>query len=817
MVRNALRNSFQDLRYALRQLRRAPGFAFTVVLTLAPSVGVATAVFCVIDTVILRPLPYANPDRIVSVESSSQSGYTQPASWPSYQDERAQTRTFAALAGYIHYSKITMDTPSSGPVTLSSVRATDNFFQVFGVQPILGRTFLPGEEKEGKNDIAVLSYEVWQKYFNGDRNALNRAVKLDGHTYTVVGVMPADFRFPLSMRNAIYVPIHLDQWWMTGRDNHWLQRVGRIREGIAIGQAQADLTQVYGNLARAYPTDVGRTVMLEPLAKSVAGKTNGPLWALLGAVLAVLAIGCVNIAGLLLARGVKREREMAMRVAIGAGRGRLLGQVLTEGLLLALLGAAGGVWLAWTMLDLMRTFLIKALARGADIHMNWTVLAAAIGVAVVASLAASLYPALRLSGIDPNRALKSGGSAGTQRGQHRLRSGFIVTQVALTLVLLVVSGMLIRVVTRYRHADLGFDPAHILAVQIDLSRDRYQGRDMQSAFYRPLEEQVSHVPGVQAAGLINLLPIEIYGSNSDIHIAGQPPNPPNRETLAENRIVSEGYFDVMRIPMRGGRRLSPSLDHGAEMQATIVVNDAFVSKFIPPGLNPTAQRLDDSANPEKWTQIVGVAGNVRQDIYEAPLAERDWLMDEIGPNARADIFSNMYLLVRTAGDPKEVIPAVRFIVHRLDPSVPFGEPETMTEVVSETLAFERMEGWLFGIFASLALALALVGLFGLVSHEVEQSARDIGVRMALGATRNRILSMVLRRVAAMMTAGTAVGLALTYAARKLIGMVIYFEAQKEAGGFLLVALLLVVAGLLAALIPAARAASIEPMQALRAE
>jgi hypothetical protein len=328
---------------------------------------------------------------------------------------------------------------------------------------------------------------------------------------------------------------------------------------------------------------------------------------------------------------------------------------------------------------------------------------------------------------------------------------------------------------------------------------------------------VSHVPGVQAAGLINLLPIEIYGSNSDIHIAGQPPNPPNRETLAENRIVSEGYFDVMRIPMRGGRRLSPSLDHGAEMQATIVVNDAFVSKFIPPGLNPTAQRLDDSANPEKWTQIVGVAGNVRQDIYEAPLAERDWLMDEIGPNARADIFSNMYLLVRTAGDPKEVIPAVRFIVHRLDPSVPFGEPETMTEVVSETLAFERMEGWLFGIFASLALALALVGLFGLVSHEVEQSARDIGVRMALGATRNRILSMVLRRVAAMMTAGTAVGLALTYAARKLIGMVIYFEAQKEAGGFLLVALLLVVAGLLAALIPAARAASIEPMQALRAE
>jgi len=816
-VRNSLRNSYQDLRYALRHLRRAPGFAFTLVLTLALSVGVATAVFCVIDTVILRPLPYADPDQIVSVESSSKSGYTQPASWPSYQDERAQVRTFAALAGYIHYSKITMDTPSSGPVTLSSVRATDNFFQVFGVQPMLGRTFLPGEEKDGKNDIAVLSYEVWKKYFNGDRSVLNQAVKLDGHTYSVIGVMPASFRFPLSMRDAIYVPIHLDQWWMTGRGNHWLQRVGRIRDGVTIGQAQADLTQVYGNLARAYPTDEGRTVMLEPLAKSIAGKTNGPLWALLGAVLAVLAIGCVNIAGLLLARGVRREREMAMRVAIGAGRRRLLGQMLTEGLLLALLGASGGVFLAWTILDLMRAFLIKALARGADIHMNWTVLAAAVAVAVAASLAASLYPALRLSGIDPNRALKAGGSAGTQRGQHRLRSTFIVMQVALTLVLLVVSGLLIRVVTRYRHAELGFDPAHILAVQIDLSRDRYKGQDMQNAFYRPLEEQVRHLPSVQAAGLINLLPIEIYGSNSDIHIAGQPPNPPNREMLAENRIVSEGYFDVMGIPLHGGRKLSPSLDRGDRMQSTIVVNDAFVSKFIPPGLDPTAQRLDDSAKAENWTQIVGVAGNVRQNIYEPPLAERDWLMDEITPNARADIFSNMYLLVRTAGDPKQVLPAVRSIMHELDPTVPLGEPETMTEVVSETLAFERMEGWLFGMFASLALALALVGLYGLVSHEVELATREIGVRMALGASRNRILSTVLSRVSLMLAAGTAVGLALTFAVRKLIGMVIYFEAQKEAGGFLLLALLLVVAGLLAALIPAVRAASIEPMQALRAE
>ena len=811
------RNLLQDMRYALRQLRRAPGFAFTVVLTLALSVGVATAVFCVIDNVILRPLPFAQPDKIVSIESRSPSGYNQPASWPSYQDERVQVHSFAALAGYIDYSKITMQTPSSGPVSLSSVRGTDNFFQVFGVQPMLGRTFLPGEEQEGKNDIAVLSYEVWQTYFDGDRGVVNRAVKLDGHSYTIIGVMPAGFRFPLSTRNAVYVPTHLDQWWMNGRGNHWLQTVGRIRDGITMSQAQADLTQVFSNLGRAYPTDQGRTARIEPMADSVSGKTKGPLWTLLGAVLAVLAIGCVNIAGLLFARGIKREREMAMRVAIGAGRQRLLGQVLTEGLLLAILGAAGGVLLASLMLDLMRAFLIKALDRGADIHMNWTVLAAAIAVAVAASLAASLYPALRLSGIDPNRALKAGGNSGTGRQQHRLRSGFVITQMALTLVLLVVSGLLIRVVTRYRHIDLGFDPAHILDVKLDLSRDRYQGRDMQSSFYRPLEERVDHLPGVRAAGFINLLPIEQYGTNSDIHIAGQPPYPPNQEMLAEGRIVSTGYFDVMGTPLHNGRKLSPSLDRLGNAAATVVVNDAFVQKFIPKGLDPTAQRIDDADKQENWTRIVGVTGNVRQNIYDSPLAERDWLMDEIPPKVRGDIFADMFLVVRTSGDPRQQISAIRAIVHELDPTVPFAEPETMSEVVSETLVFERMESWLFGIFASLALALALVGLYGLVSHEVEQATRDIGVRMALGATRNRILGMVLSRVTWMLAAGTVAGLVLTIAARKLIDIVIYVEPQKEAGGFAVLALLLIAAGLVAALIPAARAASIEPMQALRSE
>jgi len=428
------------------------------------------------------------------------------------------------------------------------------------------------------------------------------------------------------------------------------------------------------------------------------------------------------------------------------------------------------------------------------------------------AILAALAPGLRLSGIAPSIALRGGGSAGTSRNQHRLRAGFVITQVALALVLLVVSGLLMHMLGGLRNKELGFSPDNILTTEIDLSPGRYDGRDVMADFYQPLFDKIQAIPGVQAVGIIQVLPIQNWGWNSDIHVAGTPPAPPNVEQLAEFRIVSPGYFDVFQDRLVRGRLLSPSLDT-PKSKAVMVVNEAFVKKFIPAGRDPVGMQLDD----DDKTQIVGVVKNIRQNIYDAPLAEMDYISSQVPKAESLRTLGNMTLTIRTSVPPESIILSLRRVWHEVDPTLPFREPETMHTVIADTLIFERMENWLFGTFASLAVLLAIVGLGGLIGHEVELSTRDIGVRMALGATRGRILTGIYRRVGAMLGTGVLIGLALIWAARKYIASVIVIQAEQDAMRIAALTAAMVVAGLLAALLPARRAASVEPMEALRTE
>ncbi len=807
----------QDFRFALRQMQKSAGFALIAVLTLALGVGAATAIFSVVDAVLLRPLPYDHPDRIYAPQTIAREGYTQPFSWLSYLDMRAQNHTFAAFSGVWDFHSVNLETPS-GPVALQSVQGSDSFFDVFGVAPILGRTFRSGEDQPGKTDVAVLSYQVWQTNFGGQANVIGQTLQLDGKPYTCIGVMPAGFRYPLSALRAIYTPLEPNPAWVKSRGSHWLRTVGRLKPGVTRQQAQADMNNVMANLARAYPdTDAGRRMQLISLAESLAGATSGALWALSAAVLAVLLIGCVNVAGLLLARGVKREREIALRAAVGANRTRLIRQILTESLLLAGLGAAGGIALAWLLLAAMRTFLVHAMARGTEVHMDLRVLMAALAISTIASVAASLYPALRLSGTDPNLALRSGGSAGTARTHHRLRSVFIISQVALSLVLLVVAAVLLQTIAGYRNADLGFDANHILSTEIDLSPGRYQNRDIWGNFYQPMLARVSQIPGVQGAGLINIVPIQAWGSNSEIHITGQPPYPPNEVSLAEVRFVSGGYFEALGIHLERGRMLSPSIDVSSNKAGAVVVNQAFVKKFIPQSLDPVGQHLDDNDKADEKTGIVGVTTDVRQDLTDAPLPEMDYLLSEVPPKDSGVLLMSTNLVVRTSGDPKAIIPSLRRVIHDLDPTLPFRAPKTMGEIISDQLVMQRMESWLFGIFAMLAVLLAVVGIYGLISQEVEMQTHEIGIRMALGASRVGVFALGLRRVSILLAVGLAAGLALTFAAKRLIASVALIHFAHEVGLLACLGFALAAAGLLAALIPLQRAASVEPMRALRTE
>ena len=775
----------QDLRFALRQLRKSPGFTVIAVLTLALGIGAATAMFSVIYATVLRALPFHDPDRIVFLDTHAAASYNQPHSWPAYLEERQQNHSFAALAGYSGYAGVNLDTGSQ-IVHLRNTATSDQFFDVFGVTPLLGRTFLPGEEQDGRNNVAVLSYEAWQTYFGENANVLGTSVHIDGFQHTIVGVMPAGFRFPVGVPNTIYTPMRIPKELRTERGSHWLQVVGRLKPAVTLAQAQADMSRVLANLGQAYPdNDKGRTVRLMPLTMKITDQDQRQaLWIMAAGVVFVLLIACVDVAVMLLARGVSRQREMAIRTALGAGRVRIVRQILLENGVLGLVSAAAGLLIAWGLTAAMGQFLSKSFERGGDIQLNWAVFGAAFVIAMLSSLIFGILPAKKMASSDPNQSLKAGAAAGTDRGDYRLRSVFVVAEVALSLMLLVCTGLVLMQLWRMQRVDFGYTTDHLLTLEINVSPGEYAGKDLDTVLYRPLTEKVSAIPGVVGVGYNRLVPLMNWGWNSGVHMNGKPEDPPDRERLAEIRLTSPGWYHAMGLRLLRGRLSDPSLDtpgHGK----VAVVNQKFVDTFIP-GEEPIGQQIvRDDGN----LTIIGVVSNGRQAVSEPPRAEMDFPMSQVPLKDSADMLGSMSLFVRTTLPPETIVPQVRQALHEVAPSVPFGVPESMDDVLADSLVFNRMQSWLFSIFAGIALVLALIGIYGVLSQEVGLQTRDIGVRMALGASRPRIVRLVITRAALLMVIGVIVGVLGSIASRKL----------------------------LASLIPARRAASIEPMQALRNE
>lgn len=803
----------QDLRFALRQLRKSPGFTVIAVMTLALGIGAATAMFSVIYGTVLRPLPFHDPDRILFVETHAAAAYVQPASWPAYLDERAQNQSFEYLAGFSQFAGVNLDT-GSHVVHLHNTSTSDHFFDVFGIQPLLGRTFVEGEEQEGRNHVAVLNYEVWQQNFGGNPSVIGTSVHIDGFPYTVVGVMPAGFRFPLGTPNLIYTPLRLSKELRTSRGDHWLQVVGRLKPGLKVQQAQADMNHVLANIGQANPdTDKGRTAHMMPLTLRITGQEQRQaLWIMAAGVFFVLLIACVDVAVMLLARGVARQREMAIRTALGAGRMRIVRQVLLENLVLGLISAIVGLLMAWALTAGMSQFLTKSFQRGGNIQLNLAVFAAAFVIAALSSVIFGMIPAKKMSSADPNRSLKTGAAAGTDRGDYRLRSGFVIAEVALSLMLLVCTGLVLMELWRMQHVEFGYTTDHMLTLEINVSNGEYAGKDLDATLYRPLVEKIQAIPGVKAAGYNRLIPLLEWGWNSGVNMVGKPPDPPDHERLAEVRVVSPGWYQAMGLRLLRGRLPDPAIDKPGSPDV-VVVNQKFVDTFLP-GEEAVGQQIKQ--DPTNQT-IIGVVSNGRQSVEEPILAEVDYPMSEVPLKDSAEMLTPMALFVRTTVPPESIVSQLHQALHEVAPTVPFETPETMDDVLAESLVFNRMQGWLFSIFAVLALILALTGIYGVLSQEVSLQTRDIGLRMALGASRPDIVRLILRRAALLMSFGVVIGAIGSIVSRRLLASVVPVAVSRDGMAIVFLAVGLSIVGLVASMIPARRAASIEPMQALRNE
>ena len=804
----------QDLVYGLRLLRAQCGFAAVAVLTLALGTGAVAAVFSIVNAVLLRPLPFREPDRLVSVALRRADDGKYPLNLPDFLDDRDGNRSLEGIAAYGTWSGNL--TGAGEPERVSGLRVSANLFDVLGVRAIAGRALVADDDRPEHRQVAVLGHALWRRRFDGDRGVVGRTLVLNGQEYEVVGVLPPEFLFPWpDAEMAIPLAPDADPQRSVRSSANFLRAVARLAPGISRGQAEADLTALAQRSRREHPVENAQKMgrVLTPLHEEMVGGAGPALWMILGAVGLVLLIASVNLAGLALARAASRRKEMAIRAALGATRRRLARQIASECLLLALVGGAGGVLLAGFGVDLLMALSPAGLPRAAEVHVDLRVLAFTLVVAMLSGLVFGLAPALQASRPDLGRDLTLRHGGGTRR---RGRSLLVVAEIALSLVLLAGAGLLMRSFLRVLAVDPGFDPGRVLVAPLSLPKNRYAGREKTAAFCDRLQERLASLPGVEEVGVVSALPLAATRASVPFTIEGRPA-PPGEEPWTNYRLANAGSFRALAIPIVAGRSFDDR--DGPEAPPVAIVSRVFARRFLadrdPIGAHV---RIDDNDSGPRPVEIVGVAGDIRHAGLESEPEPHLWLpLRQAHEDSVGLLTGTQYWLVKARTAPLALAPSVREALRAVDPDVPATSVRAMDDYLQQSISFRKFSLRLLAAFATAALLLAAVGLYGVVSYGVSLRTQEIGVRMSLGALRRDILRLVIGEGMRLALAGAGLGLLAALALTRTMKSLLFGVGAADPRTFAAITLLLLAAALLACWLPARRATRVAPVAALRSE
>jgi predicted permease len=813
---NHIETLWNDLRYAIRTLGRTPGFTIVIVLTLALSIGANSAIFSVIQGVLLRPLPFAQPDRLVRVYFQSDSQPKFPLNPNDFRDFRERTRTFESLAAMTRHD-VQLSGSSADPVMLRGFLVTAGYFGTLGLKPARGRDFTTGDEMAERGRLAILSDRLWRSRFSADPNILGHTITLNTETFTIVGVMPPGAQHPGNTFQAVADGDTVDLWmpfflyeYPDDRGSHYLDTFGRLKRGATQADASADLSSVLQQLIKEH-TGRGWRIYTIPLYQETVGRSKRMLLVLFAAVGLLLLIACVNAANLLLARSSARVREIAVRSALGAARGRIVRQLLTESLVIAVAGAALGTLLAYGGVRVLVSFLPADFPRASAIRLDSTVFAFTLLVAILTGLLFGLVPALTASRTDLQNSLRESGRSTTgSTSQLRLRNLLVIGETGLACVLLIAAGLMLHSFVNLLRADPGFEPQQVLTASLSLPYQRYREVPRRVAFYKQLIANLEALPGVQYAGAGTDLPWTGYDGNADGYKIEGRSDEYNDKTTSRYHVATSDYFRALGIPLVGGRFFDGREDRDGPY--VIIVNETMANRYWP-GESAVGKRISFRSRPQEkdWMQIIGIVRDVKDEPNSISNHPAFWM-----PHSQ-QTERNLFIAMRSSSDPSMLANQFRVAVRQLDPELAVADLRTMNQISSTALSIQRFSLFLVGLFALLALVLATFGMYGVISYSVNQRMHEFGLRMALGARPSDLLRLILGQGLTLSILGTAAGLLCAAALTKVLGSLLYGVGATDPVTFSAVALLALATTTLACYLPARRAADADPMHSLRAE